>query len=320
MFKEKFLLSSNLFEHGSKPKLKQDAGGSSSGGGTVGDAAAASAASSSASASIETGNPPPTQERWQDKLADEYKGNPALKDFKDINSFAKSYLDTKSLVGKVKIGVPTKDSKPEEIAEFYKQLGVPEKADLYEIKKPEKLPEGVEFNEAEAKEFSNLAFDLKLTKEQVQKLQEYDLGRRGRSTESERARQANLDKEFDTLVTQKYGDKQSEVIAKAGEMIAEYGGKEVAEMLNKLDNKQLVAVSSILYEIHNKNFKEGDLPGRSSAGTTGLTYIEAQAQLREVMSSKAYNSPFAEGKEAHEAAKIKARDLSLTMAKLQEKK
>lgn len=54
---------------------------------------------------------------------------------------AKNYLNAQKLVGAEKLVLPTKDSTPEQVAEFRKKLGVPDKFDEYGIALPEGMKE-----------------------------------------------------------------------------------------------------------------------------------------------------------------------------------
>jgi hypothetical protein len=100
--------------------------------------------------------PPPATANWRDGLSADYKDNASLKDFSDINAFAKAHIDTKAMVGKMvripgedasaadvqtfrdklltsNLGViPTPDlTNPEEAAAYYLKMGTPEAADGY---------------------------------------------------------------------------------------------------------------------------------------------------------------------------------------------
>lgn len=78
----------------------------------------------------------------------------------DYQALAKSYRGMQEILGRKSqsVLVPNEKSKPEEIAEFRKALGVPENPDDYlKSLKPEALPEGVQFDEALAKRAAELA-------------------------------------------------------------------------------------------------------------------------------------------------------------------
>lgn len=70
--------------------------------------------------------------------------------------------------------IPGPDSSEDEKRTFRERLGVPDQASEYDIKKPEDLPEGVEWDEERINGFKNLAHELSLTPQQVAKLVEYD--------------------------------------------------------------------------------------------------------------------------------------------------
>jgi len=78
----------------------------------------------------------------------------------DYQALAKSYRGMQEILGRKSqsVLVPNEKSKPEEIAEFRKALGVPENPDDYlKTLKPEALPEGVQFDEGLAKRAAELA-------------------------------------------------------------------------------------------------------------------------------------------------------------------
>jgi hypothetical protein len=87
-----------------------------------------------------------------------------------------------------------------------KKLGVPDSPDGYGLKAPDNLPEGVTVSPEELQGFATLAHEIGLTPQQVAKLQEYDLGRAGKSASSSAEQAAAI--EAQEL------DKQREVLKK----------------------------------------------------------------------------------------------------------
>lgn len=78
----------------------------------------------------------------------------------DFESLAKSYTGLEQLLGKKAnaVVVPNEKSTPEEVAAYRKAIGVPDSADAYvNALKPEKMPEGVHFDENLAKVASGIA-------------------------------------------------------------------------------------------------------------------------------------------------------------------
>ncbi|SKA88827.1 hypothetical protein SAMN02745166_01492 [Prosthecobacter debontii] len=91
---------------------------------------------------------------WQDKLGDGLKGNSSLATIQSLPDLANAYVSTKALVGK-KLEMPGEGAKPEDIANWRKVVGAPEKPEGYrgEAKnlKPEGLPDEMWNADAEAK-------------------------------------------------------------------------------------------------------------------------------------------------------------------------
>jgi len=76
---------------------------------------------------------------WLDSLPDDLKGNSALTTVPTLADLAKSYVATKSMVGK-KFQAPTEASTPEEVAAWRKNVGAPEAPDGYGDLRPEEIP------------------------------------------------------------------------------------------------------------------------------------------------------------------------------------
>jgi hypothetical protein len=124
-------------------------------------------------------------------LSEDLRNDPSLKDFKDINGLAKSFVEQKRMLGN-SIRIPSEDAGEEALNQFYDKLtnvkGVMRSPDTPEgrdalltyLGRPEN-PDGYEFQVRDSvpvdpqglNEFKNLAHQLGLTKEQAQKSMEY---------------------------------------------------------------------------------------------------------------------------------------------------
>lgn len=76
---------------------------------------------------------------WLDTLGPELKGHAALATVPTLADLAKSYVATKSLVGK-RLQAPSESSTPEEIANWRKTVGAPETPEGYGDLRPEEFP------------------------------------------------------------------------------------------------------------------------------------------------------------------------------------
>jgi len=80
---------------------------------------------------------------WKSTLDETVRNDISLDSFKNLKDLAKSYVTTKSMVGKNRIAVPGDTSTELEWAEYYKAGGRPETVADYGLKPPEDFPADV---------------------------------------------------------------------------------------------------------------------------------------------------------------------------------
>lgn len=118
-------------------------------------------------------------EGWLDRLPEEFKDSKQiLGQYKTPEALAKAVIHQKRMLGKNAdaVVVPNEKSSPEEWAAFRSKIGVPENADAYAVR-PKDLPEGFEWNEAQAKQFNAFAHEKGLTPAQAEALMSWDAQR-----------------------------------------------------------------------------------------------------------------------------------------------
>ena len=124
-----------------------------------------------------------------EQIDEEYRDHASLNDINDVAALAKSYVETKAMVGN-SIRIPGKDAGPEayneyleklinndptlmlkpdfanedQSTEFFRTIGMPEAADKYTN------PEDMQLNDEVEAEMRGIAHDLKLTNAQYKKL------------------------------------------------------------------------------------------------------------------------------------------------------
>lgn len=94
------------------------------------------------------------------------KTYPSLSRFKTRGDLAKSYVELEKLQSRSIGKIPDEKATPEERRAFYTKIGVPDKADSYEFKRPE----GVPIDETLEKWFRTSAYDLGIPKATAEKL------------------------------------------------------------------------------------------------------------------------------------------------------
>lgn len=94
---------------------------------------------------------------WADKLPESHKQYaPSLSRFPGFLELAGSYANAEKKLS-TRVQAPNETSTPEQIAEWRKLIGAPEKPEDYGLAKPDKLPEGVEWNDAAVGKLAQVA-------------------------------------------------------------------------------------------------------------------------------------------------------------------
>lgn len=96
------------------------------------------------------------QEKWTEKLPDAFKPYASyVERFPTVTDLIAGYGNAQKLISK-KTSPPTESSTPEQIAEWRKLVGSPDKPDGYGQIKPEKLPDGVAWDDALASKLAEI--------------------------------------------------------------------------------------------------------------------------------------------------------------------
>lgn len=82
-------------------------------------------------------------EGWRGTLDEDLREDKSLLSFKSVGDLAKSFVNTKKMVGANTIAVPTDASTPSEIEAFHLAGGRPDTVEDYDLKTPEGLPEEI---------------------------------------------------------------------------------------------------------------------------------------------------------------------------------
>lgn len=121
-------------------------------------------------------------DNWIDQLPENLKAD--AKHYSKYKSPIHALEHTRNLqqlVGKKAdaVIIPGEGATEQEIAEYRAKIGVPDTPEGYGIKTPDDLPEGVEVSDEIMAEFAGVAHKLGLTPEQVNGLQQWEMGRVG---------------------------------------------------------------------------------------------------------------------------------------------
>jgi len=107
---------------------------------------------------------------WKDSISEEYRADPSIEKFTEIDALAKSYINATKMIGQDKIVIPTKNSSQEAWDEAYAKLGRPESAEKYAL---DAKSDVVPFDETAIKSFAEQSHKLGLNNKQAQGILEF---------------------------------------------------------------------------------------------------------------------------------------------------
>lgn len=185
-----------------------------------------------------------------ENVNEEFRNNPSIKDFKDVNGLVKSYINQQKLIGKSDI--PGEKSTPEEWNKFYSKIGRPENIDGYSV------PEGLEQDEL-LNTFKQVSFEKGLSNNQFSEI--VNMFNQYTSTVEEKNKQTfeEQSKSYIEQFNKTFGEDAENVKTNAQNLLKKYATEEDFEVLNNLDLNQTISLSKILYKMSNKNLKESDV-------------------------------------------------------------
>ena len=112
----------------------------------------------------------PVAKTWKEAISEEFRNDPNIEKFTEIDALAKSYINATQMIGKDKVAVPNKNSTEDQWNEVYDKLGRPESADKYSLNaKSEVVP----IDENAIKQFAENAHQLGLNNKQAQGILEF---------------------------------------------------------------------------------------------------------------------------------------------------
>jgi len=107
---------------------------------------------------------------WKEAISEEFRQDPNIEKFTEIDALAKSYINATKMIGQDKVAVPNKNSTEDQWNEVYDKLGRPESADKYQLDvKSDVAP----IDDGAVKQFAENAHKLGLSNKQAQGVLEF---------------------------------------------------------------------------------------------------------------------------------------------------
>jgi len=107
---------------------------------------------------------------WKEAISEEFRQDPNIEKFTEIDALAKSYINATKMIGQDKVALPNKNSTEDQWNEFYDKAGRPESADKYSLNvKSDVVP----LDNGAVKQFAENAHKLGLSNKQAQGVLEF---------------------------------------------------------------------------------------------------------------------------------------------------
>ena len=107
---------------------------------------------------------------WKTSISEEFRNDPSIEKFTEIDALAKSYINATKMIGQDKVVIPTNNSTEDQWNEVYSKLGRPESADKYSL---DATSEIVQMDDNAIKSFAEQSHKLGLNNKQAQGILEY---------------------------------------------------------------------------------------------------------------------------------------------------
>ena len=170
--------------------------------------------------------PQPTKS-WKEAISEEFRNDPNIEKFTEIDALAKSYINATRMIGQDKMVVPNKNFTEDQWEEAYIKMGRPDSAEKYSLDVKSDI---VSLDEQAIKNFQEQSFKLGLNNEQAKGVLDFY-----KNNMEAQNQQAKIDVETSqaqaqNLLRQEWGRDYDSNISKAKSLAAANLSPEVFEM------------------------------------------------------------------------------------------
>ena len=113
---------------------------------------------------------PTVAKSWKEAISEEFREDPNIAKFTELDALAKSYINATRMIGQDKVAIPNENSTDDQWQEVYGKLGRPESPDKYQL---EANSDVVPLDEGAIKSFAENAHQLGLNNKQAQGILEF---------------------------------------------------------------------------------------------------------------------------------------------------
>lgn len=159
-----------------------------------------------------TDNTVQTAKSWKDTISEEFRNDPNISKFTEIDALAKSYINATRMIGQDKVVIPNQNSTEDQWNEVYAKLGRPESPDKYKLDfKSEVAP----IDENAIKSFAEVAHKTGLNERQAQAILDFYKQNSEQSLNQSRVDTETAQAQAEQQLRQEWGKQFDENISKA---------------------------------------------------------------------------------------------------------
>ncbi len=234
---------------------------------------------------------PPAGASLTDIIPESYRESEwAKQNAKDPDTFFKWVDNLNTTVGKKGVIIPGEGAAPEEIANFHKTLGVPDKPEEYEFGNIEELKDAKR-DDSKDLIVKQLFKDAGIPKAAAAKVQQGFEKFIFSEHQKAQAENQKLNEEFNNQATKVFGDKKDVVIAGVKKILAENTTPEIRAKVEGLDNESLIILASAVDGIAKKYMGEDAYKGGTGHVPGGAeTFEMLSAKQRELMKHEGFTN------------------------------
>jgi len=185
---------------------------------------------------------------WKETISEEFRNDPNIAKFTEIDALAKSYINATRMIGSDKVIVPNQNSNEDHWNEVYDKLGRPQSPDKYKF---EIKSDVVPFEETSIKQFAENAHKLGLNNKQAQGILEFY-----KNNVEQSAKQSQIDLETSQAQSQ--------------QQLRQEWGRAYDEKLTKAKS---IAQANFSKELLNTQLKDGTVLGDNPEIIKGFANI-----------------------------------------------
>jgi hypothetical protein len=170
---------------------------------------------------------PTVAKSWKEAISEEFRNDPNISKFTEIDALAKSYINATRMIGQDKVAVPNENSTDDQWSEVYNKLGRPESADKYKF---EVKSDVVSLDEGAIKQFAENAHQLGLNNRQAQGILEFYKNSMEGSAQQSKVDTETAQAQAEQQLRQEWGKTFEENVKKAGSVAKANLGVEILDL------------------------------------------------------------------------------------------